>query len=435
MTDPSFNASASDTVYILVCFFLALWFLKAALRFYRVLRIRDGVLSERVIAIDGLGSFLSYFESATRAHVHAIAHTRQALPPEKMRLLFMPYHLLLSQLALSDDSEEVALNLRLRCPGQCRLLLLQSFSAKRWTAFLSALREKASPRRREGRTQKTSSKGLGRALSAGSVSLEVQQEEEVPRLLVSLLQPSSSSSQAIAGKPFRVSCPALVQAEACDDHITAVDIPGGECSVSLPLRSSSSSSSNRKTLEELRPAILLLPLHPLAPPRLRTALLPPRDPQGGRPSEASSCNSPASDTSTSQEEEVEEGAAVWVLGSSTSSEVSDSLSLDLSADCYLLDRDGATFSMQEVFGLHACSPPSTSATTPSSSSSSTTSSSSTGMNGGHFVREECVCLLFVDKCPVCRAFFQQYAVIQCPSSSTTTSATLPADPIPAIQTV
>lgn len=231
MTYPSFNASATDTVYIFVCFFLALWFLKASLRFYRMLRIRDGVLSERLIAIDGLGSFLSYFESATRAHVHAIAHTRQALPPEKIRLLFMPHDLLLSKLMFSDESDEILLNLRLRCPGQCRLFLLQSFSVSRWAAFLSTQRGK--PPSHSRKSHKASLKGLSRALSAGNVSLDV----DFLSLLLSLLQPSSES---VAGKPFRVSCPALVQAEACDDHIMAVDIPGDECLVSFPLRSSSS---------------------------------------------------------------------------------------------------------------------------------------------------------------------------------------------------
>lgn len=213
---------------------------------------------------------------------------------------------------------------------------------------------------------------------------------------------------------------------------------------------------SRKTLEELRPAILLLPLHSHAPPPLRTVLLPPRDPQGGRPSEAS--NYAASDTSTSHEDQGEEGAALWVLGASAS-ESSDSRSLDLSVDSYLVDRDGATFSMQEVFGLHASNHPLTSVAASSRPAASTVPSSSsaaagTVVSGGHFVREECVvclteqrtvvllpcrhlcvclqCLLFVDKCPVCRAFFQEYAVIQCPSNSTTNP---PADPIPATQTV
>lgn len=94
---------------------------------------------------------------------------------------------------------------------------------------------------------------------------------------------------------------------------------------------------------------------------------------------------------------------------------------EMSVDSFAIHPSGAMYNTAEVYGLSPSSTP-------------------LGPQGGMFTREECVvcltepkcvvlipcrhlcvcssCLIFVDKCPVCRAFFQEYVVIQCPTAGT-----------------
>jgi uncharacterized membrane protein YgcG len=88
---PSFDVvlpyQFSNLIFVFVTTCTLLWGMVALKRFYRMLRVRSAVLTERLIQIRGLGSFLSFFDGATRMHLDAVVHTRQSMPPVSMQPL------------------------------------------------------------------------------------------------------------------------------------------------------------------------------------------------------------------------------------------------------------------------------------------------------------------------------------------------------------
>lgn len=79
-----------NIIYIFITILVLLWFMHAFLRFYRVLALRQSYLTDRLIQIRGLGSYLSYFDSATDTHLHAVVHTRQSKPPVGIPMVYVP---------------------------------------------------------------------------------------------------------------------------------------------------------------------------------------------------------------------------------------------------------------------------------------------------------------------------------------------------------
>lgn len=135
-TFPAFNAGHSDTVYVFVTFLLMLWFFKATLRFYRTFRIRDAFLSTHLVHIPGLGAYLSYFDGATRAHIHAIEHTRQAMPPEEMKLLYVPFQCHRIHLLMSVATDGIFCKLQFSTPQPSAVFLLINFKLSNWKRLL-----------------------------------------------------------------------------------------------------------------------------------------------------------------------------------------------------------------------------------------------------------------------------------------------------------
>ena len=76
-----------NLVMVFVTILALLWGMVAVKRFYRMLRIRSAVLTDRIIQIRGMGSYLTYFDGATRTHMDAVVHTRQSMPPVSMAAL------------------------------------------------------------------------------------------------------------------------------------------------------------------------------------------------------------------------------------------------------------------------------------------------------------------------------------------------------------
>ena len=91
MAVPKFNVVIPyqyfNLVMVFVTILVLLWGMVAIKRVYRMLRIRSAVLSDRLINIRGLGSYLTYFDGATRSHMDAVVHTRQSMPPVAMEQL------------------------------------------------------------------------------------------------------------------------------------------------------------------------------------------------------------------------------------------------------------------------------------------------------------------------------------------------------------
>jgi hypothetical protein len=91
--DTALPWQTSNTIMIFICILILLWLFRAMKRFQIALHLRRAVLNHGVIPIQGLSSYLSYFDGATGNHFHSIVHTRQPKPPTKMNVLYVPYTL------------------------------------------------------------------------------------------------------------------------------------------------------------------------------------------------------------------------------------------------------------------------------------------------------------------------------------------------------
>lgn len=105
-------------IMVFVCTFVLLWAFHALGRFSRTLLIRLAALDDRLVAVNGLGNSLLYFEQATRAHIEAVAHMRKAKPAQQMKSSFLPYSIDNVSLVLDSDRNlhvEIKMWLGVRC--------------------------------------------------------------------------------------------------------------------------------------------------------------------------------------------------------------------------------------------------------------------------------------------------------------------------------
>lgn len=79
-----------NTLMIVVGAMVIIWGFRVVKRVYRMLRTRAAFLTERVINIRGMGSYLSYFEGASNTHLNSVVHTRQSKPPVTMGFAYFP---------------------------------------------------------------------------------------------------------------------------------------------------------------------------------------------------------------------------------------------------------------------------------------------------------------------------------------------------------
>jgi hypothetical protein len=81
----------NNVILILVCGLVLLWAIKAIRDFYTMIQIRNAfLLTDRMVMIEGMGSYLSYFEGCTEAHANALVSTRQTKPPVDIRSMYVP---------------------------------------------------------------------------------------------------------------------------------------------------------------------------------------------------------------------------------------------------------------------------------------------------------------------------------------------------------
>ncbi len=139
-TDIVFPAEFYNTIMIIVCVMTVLWFLKAMKRTYHMLRIRSSVLTDRVIQIRGLGSYLSYFEGSTQPHINAIVHTRQTKPPVSMNISFFPYAMNDTCLIKSGQCS-YDLSFTLNSTVNCKVVVLFNFKSIHFTNMVAKFRK------------------------------------------------------------------------------------------------------------------------------------------------------------------------------------------------------------------------------------------------------------------------------------------------------
>lgn len=129
--DSALTHAFSNTLMILVCIFVLLWFVKSMRRLYHAVNLRYYLMYDNVIEIAGLGSYLSYFDDASRAHLHAIVHTRQTKPPVQMDIAYVPLSLQHVHLLLNHDTHKRTLEIKFLTTTPGRLFLIPNLKIKK----------------------------------------------------------------------------------------------------------------------------------------------------------------------------------------------------------------------------------------------------------------------------------------------------------------
>lgn len=137
-----------NVTMIFVFVLLVLWFLKAVKRLYRAVLLRRAVQSGSVVQIQGLGSYLSYFDGATRNHLNSIVQTRQAKPPIPVNVVYVSLYMESVKLAMvAADQFVLELKFSAFIPG--KLYLVTKFNSAN---FKEAVHHVCKQRRQQGHT-------------------------------------------------------------------------------------------------------------------------------------------------------------------------------------------------------------------------------------------------------------------------------------------
>ena len=95
-------------VYNLLMVSVAMLFIvygyRACDRFYRTLKLRAAVLSNKLIEIKGVGENLIFLEEATTAHAMGVIHNRQAEPSRQVDCCFIPFKINFVKVLPQDGS-------------------------------------------------------------------------------------------------------------------------------------------------------------------------------------------------------------------------------------------------------------------------------------------------------------------------------------------
>jgi hypothetical protein len=95
------------------------------------------MMQDSLVQIQGLGSYLSYFDGATSAHLHSIVHTRQTKPPVEMPMVFVPCSLLKATV-YADHPERSTLEIQFNATVPGKLIFMLNFHLGRFRAAVAA---------------------------------------------------------------------------------------------------------------------------------------------------------------------------------------------------------------------------------------------------------------------------------------------------------
>lgn len=129
-----------NLIMIFVTIIVLLLCLRTMKRVYRALRVRSSIIAERVVNIRGLGSYLMYFEGASRRHMNSIVHTRQVKPPTEMNSLQLLAKISRTTLSKRADSS-VEVEIRLLNKVRCRVIVIANFRTAHFRRLAFDVRE------------------------------------------------------------------------------------------------------------------------------------------------------------------------------------------------------------------------------------------------------------------------------------------------------
>lgn len=80
-----------------------------------------------------LGTFVHYFEGATQSHINAVIHTRQAYPPTKVSHLHIPFIVNgISVLQRRENDPYIDIEFEINISCKCRLFLIEDFNTNKF---------------------------------------------------------------------------------------------------------------------------------------------------------------------------------------------------------------------------------------------------------------------------------------------------------------
>lgn len=488
-----------------------------------MLRVRSAVLSDRVIQIRGLGSYLTYFDGATRSHLDAVVHTRQSMPPVSMEAIAVTATVTSLALSKAASIGQFQIDLTVVAERKTKVICMVDFqsthfqqlvhqcetdhrqSVARLFATIAGCREDDLP------TTPTMFPNFQRAeccrfecliseVDGGEHSVSLPLLFTMNDWLNDRLR-AYPAQKAASGEATDEKVTVAVMLVPIDDHRrsqgrrkgrgkgTAYSWRGGghsaelgECGTIQQQPIVSSGATNGTACDEdcgageegdldldldLSDAPEDTPLRSYSPQETRSAAIPVSTPGSGsnrNPMTAAIPSSAPSPVVPPAARSHNMFAAVFAHSLSLSS-LADMASVAADAgpsptatqtvalvsEVLVLDRHCRLFASQEIFGLGASHPTGGSATSPESTTASsgvavvppvqaaemptspTRRAAQAVSAGGRLVPEDCVvclsapkavlllpcrhlcvcdaCLVFLDKCPVCRAGFEEYISI------------------------
>lgn len=178
-------APLSNTVMVFVCVLLLSWFLKASRRFARTILLRRSLIHGNIVQIQGLASFLSYFDGATRSHINSVVQTRQAKPAIPMDMLFVPclFHVVQMTPTSTPDIFSLTIKIHVTMPGS--LYMMSNFDINKFKSLV--IQTCRNPR---GANKRSHSSGGGRdvgnifrgTIFGGNSSMTQQYAQQFPFL-------------------------------------------------------------------------------------------------------------------------------------------------------------------------------------------------------------------------------------------------------------
>jgi hypothetical protein len=133
-----------NLVMTFVTILAVLWSLVAIKRVYRALRLRSAVLTDHLVNIRGLGSYLTYFDdAATKSHLDAVVHTRQSMPPVAMGNLAVPLVVKSFDISIGKkgNSLEFQLEMSFSAALKTRIVVMYEYNSANFQKLMQKVRD------------------------------------------------------------------------------------------------------------------------------------------------------------------------------------------------------------------------------------------------------------------------------------------------------
>eukprot|EP01031_Cornospumella_fuschlensis_P045091 gene45091-55160_t len=198
------------------------------------------------------------------------------MPPEKMKLIYVPFIVYKTQVVLSNNKDKAYLKIQLHCPSDCTVLCLTRFNLASFKRRLTSLYTKASQAGQRGN-------------ATTHIRAEIEMVKFLREQIFELRGAATAPRPGAVSSSVAVTCSALAQAQICDKEVQSIEVSSGIHTIALPLlaggerRLAGVEDQLRISLKDLEVGVFVLPHekehsitnHGL---QIKTALLAPKEP-------------------------------------------------------------------------------------------------------------------------------------------------------------